>query len=174
MTRAPVHVVSMGVSATGKTTVGQDIAKELGYEFLEGDSYHPQANLDKMAAGVPLDDEDREPWLAALAEETARRDNAGRSTVLACSALKRSYRDVLRTAVPAGETFFVHLHAPFEVLCERMALRTKHFMPTSLLRSQFDTLEALGDDEAGVVVDVSEPVEAVVAEAVRAVRARYA
>jgi gluconokinase len=165
-----MHVVVMGVSATGKTTVGEQLAEELGCEFIEGDSLHPKANIDKMAKGVPLTDEDRWPWLKAIAERVAERDATGTSTVVTCSALKRSYRDVLRDAAP---TFFVHLHAPFEVLQNRMQLRTKHFMPTSLLRSQFDTLEELGDDEAGAVVDVTPPIDEVVEEAVNAVRVHY-
>jgi len=97
----------------------------------------------------------------------------GRSLVVTCSALRRSYRDVLRSAAPGDDLFFLHLHAPFEVLEKRMAHRTKHFMPTSLLHSQFDTLEPLGEDEGGACVDVSPPLEEVVDEAVAAVRAHY-
>jgi gluconokinase len=165
-----MHVVVMGVSATGKTSVGEQLAEELGCEFVEGDSLHPESNIDKMSKGVALTDEDRWPWLQAIAELVADRDAKGTSTVVTCSALKRSYRDVLREAAP---TFFVHLHAPFEVLQDRMQLRRKHFMPASLLRSQFDTLEELGDDEAGAVVDVSPPIDVVVEEAVNAVRVHY-
>ena len=174
MRTAPVHVVTMGVSATGKTSVASRMAEELGFEFVEGDSLHPQANIDKMEAGTPLTDADREPWLRAIAALVAERDEAGVSTVVTCSALKRSYRDLLRSASEAcSETFFVHLHAPYEVLEKRMEQRTKHFMPTSLLKSQFDTLEPLGPDEAGVLVDVTPPVDTVVAEAVKAVRERF-
>ncbi len=165
-----MHVVVMGVSATGKTSVGEQLAEELGCEFVEGDSLHSRHNIDKMSKGEPLTDEDRWPWLQAIAELVAVRDSEGVSTVVTCSALKRSYRAVLGDAAP---TFFVHLHAPFEVLQERMQLRSKHFMPTSLLRSQFDTLEELGDDEPGAVVDVSPPVEVVVEEALNAVRVHY-
>jgi gluconokinase len=165
-----MHVVVMGVSATGKTIVGQQLAEELGCEFVEGDSLHSQHNIDKMTKGVPLTDEDRWPWLQAIAELVAVRDSEGVSTVVTCSALKRGYRDVLRDAAP---TFFVHLHAPFEVLQERMQHRSKHFMPTSLLRSQFDTLEELGDDESGAVVDVSPPVDVVAEESLNAVRVHY-
>jgi gluconokinase len=165
-----MHVVVMGVSATGKTTVGEKLAAELDCEFVEGDQLHPRRNIEKMEHGQPLDDEDRWPWLQAIAELVAVKDLEGTSTVVTCSALKRSYRDVLRDAAP---TFFVHLHAPFEVLQGRMQLRTKHFMPTSLLHSQFDTLEELGDDESGVVVDVTPPVDEVVEEAVNAVRTHY-
>jgi gluconokinase len=167
---ALMHVVVMGVSATGKTTVGAGVAEELGCEFIEGDDLHPSANIRKMEQGIPLDDEDRWPWLQAIAELVAVKDHEGVSTVVTCSALKRSYRDVLRDAAPS---FFVHLDAPFDVLQKRMQSRTKHFMPTSLLESQFDTLERLGDDEQGAVVDVSPPVEEVVEEAVNAVRVHY-
>jgi gluconokinase len=165
-----MHVVVMGVSGTGKTTVGEQLAEELGCEFVEGDQLHPSRNIDKMSKGIPLTDEDRWPWLQAIAEMVAVRDHEGISTVVTCSALKRSYRDVLRDAAP---TFFVHLHAPYDVLEARMQHRTKHFMPTGLLRSQFDTLEELGDDEAGAVVDVSPPLDEVVEEAVNAVRVHY-
>jgi gluconokinase len=171
MSRKPMHIVVMGVSATGKTTVAEQLAEELDCEFVEGDSLHPRRNIEKMERGTPLTDEDRWPWLQAIAELVAVKDHEGTSTVVTCSALKRSYRNVLRDAAP---TFFVHLHAPFEVLEQRMKLRTKHFMPASMLRSQFDTLEDLGDDEEGAVVDVSPPVEEVVEEAVNAVRVHYA
>lgn len=171
MTRKPMHIVVMGVSATGKTTIAEELAKELDCEFVEGDSLHPHRNIEKMEHGIPLTDEDRLPWLQAIADLVAVKDHEGTSTVVTCSALKRTYRDLLRDAAP---TFFVHLHAPFEVLEQRMKLRTRHFMPTSMLRSQFDTLEDLGDDEEGAVVDVTPPVEEVVEEAVNAVRVHYA
>ncbi|HET9760613.1 MAG TPA: gluconokinase [Nocardioidaceae bacterium] len=168
--RKPMHIVVMGVSATGKTSVGELLAEELGCEFVEGDSLHPRRNIEKMEAGTPLTDEDRWPWLQAIADLVAVRDHEGTSTVVTCSALKRKYRDILRDAAP---TFFVHLDAPFQVLEARMQQRTKHFMPTSLLRSQFDTLEPLDEDESGAVVDVSPPIDEVVEEAVNAVRTHY-
>ena len=168
--RKPMHIVVMGVSATGKTSVGELLAEELGCEFVEGDSLHPRRNIEKMDSGIPLTDEDRWPWLQAIAELVAVRDHEGTSTVVTCSALKRKYRDILRDAAP---TFFVHLDAPFQVLEARMQQRTKHFMPTSLLRSQFDTLEPLDEDESGAVVDVSPPTDEVVEEAVNAVRTHY-
>ncbi len=169
----PVHVVVMGVSATGKTTIAEAMCQELGYEFIEGDSLHPPANIAKMESGIALDDDDREPWLRAIAERVGEEDAAGRSTVVTCSALKRKYRDLLRLAASSHAPFFVHLSASFEVLEDRMALRTKHFMPTSLLHSQFDALEPLDPDENGVVVDVTPPVDEVAAAAVKAVRERY-
>jgi gluconokinase len=165
-----MHIVVMGVTATGKTTVASEVAAELGCEYIEGDELHPSRNIAKMEQGIPLTDEDRWPWLQAIAELVAVKEFEGTSTVVTCSALKRSYRDVLRDAAP---TFFLHLHAPFEVLEERMQHRTKHFMPTTLLQSQFDTLEELGDDEAGAVIDVSPPLDEVVEESVNAIRVHY-
>lgn len=168
---APLVVVVMGVSGTGKSTVAMLLSETLEIDFVEGDSYHPDANIEKMSAGEALSDEDRRPWLRRLSGVAGDSLSAGRSLVLTCSALKRSYRDVLRSGVPEGRTYFVHLDADVEVLSERMAQRTKHFMPTSLLVSQIDTLEPLGADERGVVVDVSPPVSDVAAAALEAVTA---
>jgi gluconokinase len=158
----------MGVSGTGKTSVGQRLADHLGAQFVEGDAYHPDSNVEKMRAGIPLTDEDRRPWLRTLARLIEARDRDGEATVLTCSALRRSYRDVLRTAVPPPRLVFVHLHASAEVLRRRMGQRTGHFMPASLLRSQIDTLEPLEPDEAGVVLDVSADLDDVVRAAVAA------
>jgi gluconokinase len=166
--QGPRHVVVMGVSGTGKTTVAVELADRLGRTFVEGDSLHPPANVAKMSAGIPLDDDDRRPGLEALAALQATRHADGVPTVLTCSALKRAYRDLLRSGLPTGSLFFVHLSAPFDVLLERMESR-EHFMPASLLQSQFDALEPLGADEPGVVVDVSQPVDAVVRDALAAV-----
>ena len=157
----------MGVSGTGKTTVGTQLADQLGWTFVEGDSLHPPANIEKMSAGTPLDDDDRRPWLEACAGQLAARHSDGRSSVLTCSALKRSYRDLLRSEVPPGSVYFVHLAAPVEVLRERMESR-EHFMPASLLQSQFDTLEPLAEDELGAPYDVSHPVEQVVGQVLEA------
>lgn len=157
----------MGVSGTGKTTVAAELARRFGWTFVEGDSLHPPANIEKMSAGIPLDDADRRPWLQALASLQSFHHADGISTVLTCSALKRAYRDVLRGGVPDGSVHFVHLAAPVEVLRERMEVRD-HFMPPSLLQSQLDTLEPLGADEQGTVVDVSLPLTDVVSAAVAA------
>ncbi|GAB2742135.1 gluconokinase [Nocardioides pakistanensis] len=170
MTRGPLHVVVMGVSATGKTSVARRLAQELGWPFEEGDDHHPPRNIDKMAAGVPLDDDDRRPWLESLAGLLARDHAAGRSSVLTCSALRRSYRDILRGNVPTDSVYFVHLAADFDVLHARMARRQRHFMPASLLQSQFETLEPLEPDERGVRVDVAAPLADVVEQALAAVR----
>jgi gluconokinase len=158
------HVVVMGVSGTGKSTVAQALATELDLRLTEGDDHHPPANVAKMTAGIPLTDDDRQPWLADLAEWTARQHAAGISTVVTCSALRRQYRDVLRSAVPEP-TVFVHLTGSRAVLVDRMEGRD-HFMPASLLDSQLATLEQLEDDEAGGDVDTDLPVEQVVADAV--------
>ena len=158
----------MGVSGTGKTTVAVAVAERLGWRFVEGDERHPPANIEKMSAGIPLDDADRQPWLEELGAELASHHREGASSVLTCSALKRRYRDVLRSGVATGSVYFVHLDASFEVLRERMETR-EHFMPASLLQSQLDTLERLGADESGQVFDVSQPVEQVVAEVLAAV-----
>ena len=124
----------MGVAGCGKTTVGERLAAALGWPFAEGDRFHPQANVAKMAAGIPLEDADRWPWLRALADRIARAGARGARSVLACSALKRSYRDVLRTG---GERVrFVHLHGDRAVLAARLAARTGHFFPAGLLDSQ--------------------------------------
>lgn len=162
----PRHVVVMGVSGSGKTTVAAELARRTGATFAEGDDFHPPENVAKMSAGTPLDDEDRWPWLEALAAWTAEQDGP---TVLTCSALKRSYRDVLRAADPA--TYFLHVHADPEVLHRRVEARRGHYMPPSLLQSQLDTLEPLEEDERGEVVDVSGTPEETVA-AVEAALAR--
>ena len=151
------HIVVMGVAGCGKSTVGAALADRIGAEFLDGDSLHPQANIDKMASGTPLNDDDRAPWLA----EIGRRFPASNSAlVIACSALKRSYRNIIRSADPS--VVFVHLHGTRELLNARMTARPGHFMPASLLDSQLAALEALDDDEAGIVVDIASPVEDIV------------
>ncbi|MGH3367402.1 MAG: gluconokinase [Nocardioidaceae bacterium] len=161
--RTPYHIVVTGVSGVGKSTVAQTLASRLGLDSAEGDAFHPQANIDKMSAGQPLDDADRMPWLRSLAGWLRDRDAEGRSTVMTCSALKRRYRDVLRSGAPA--TCFVQLVGDQATLRERMASR-QHFMPPALLASQFDALEPLKDDEAGVTVDVTEEPDQVVANIV--------
>lgn len=158
------HLVVMGVAGVGKSTIAQRLAADLYLELAEGDDFHPQANIAKMSSGQALTDEDRWPWLQALADWTERKRAAGQSTVLTCSALRKVYRDILRGPVP--ETFFVYLYGDEHLLRERMEAR-EHFMPVSLLRSQFDTLEPLQPDESGVAVDTALPVDDI-AERVKA------
>ena len=166
----PLQVVVMGVSGTGKSTVATALADQLGWPFIEGDDLHPRSNVAKMESGEPLTDDDRAPWLKAIRERAQELSEAGRSAVITCSALKRQYRDSLREGV--DEMFFVHLHGTQDVLEPRMAKRERHFMPAKLLQSQLDTLEPLGRDEDGVVVDISGTVEEVIASAGQAVADR--
>jgi gluconokinase len=162
--RTPHVVVVMGVAGTGKTTIGPLLAARLGVPYAEGDDFHPQANIDKMSAGVPLDDDDRWPWLDAIGAWAHGR--AGLGGVVSSSALKRSYRDRLRAAAPG--VVFVHLAGDRALIEERMGQRKGHFMPTALLDSQFATLQPLETDEAGVAVDVSGSPGEITERAVRA------
>jgi len=157
----------MGVSGSGKSVVAAELARSLGWTFAEGDAFHSAANRAKMAAGQPLTDEDRVPWLRRLAAWMGERDEAGESTVMSCSSLKRSYRDLLRQGAP--DPHFVHLVGSKDLLLQRMRDR-EHFMPPALLESQLETLQPLGADERGVTVDVS----GTKAETLRAVRRRLA
>jgi gluconokinase len=154
----PQHLVVMGVAGAGKSTVARRLATDLDLEFAEGDDFHPEANVATMSRGVPLTDEDRLPWLEALAAWTREQHDRGRSTILTCSALRRAYRDVLRRG--ASETFFVLLQADEETIRRRMASRV-HFMPVALLRSQLNALEPLQPDELGMVVDATLTVDAI-------------
>ncbi len=155
---APVHLIVMGVSGTGKTTVALQLETLLGWEFLEGDSLHPRRNVEKMAAGDPLTDQDRAPWLQALADWTGVQHTDGLSTVMTCSALRRSYRNMLTADAPG--TFFVHLVGDPALILSRMEGR-EHFMPPSMLQSQLTTLEPLETDEAGGEFDVADPPEVI-------------
>ncbi|MGB4135086.1 MAG: gluconokinase [Microbacterium sp.] len=155
-------IVVMGVSAVGKTTVGQEIARLCGGRFLDADDLHPAENVAKMSAGIPLDDADRWPWLDRVGDALAP------GTVMACSALKRAYRDVLRRHAP--ETFFVHLHADAAHLLAQASGREGHFMPPALLQSQLDALEPLGADENGIVITVDATPDRLAERALGAVR----
>lgn len=156
----PLHLVFMGVSGSGKSTAAIAVQELLGWEFAEGDDFHPPENVAKMASGRPLTDADRWGWLETLAQWTKERDAAGVSTLLSCSALRRSYRDVLRRGGPG--TFFVHMTGDKGLLLQRMQSR-EHFMPPTLLESQLDTLEQLDGDEEGMVVDVAHPPDRIAA-----------
>lgn len=159
-------VVVMGPSGIGKTTVAEGIAQRLGWEFAEGDSFHPPENVAKMASGVPLQDADRMPWLALLRDWIAKKSQAGRDTVITCSALKRRYRDVLRAS--GAPVRFVQLHADPALVHERISARKGHYMPASLLASQYADLEPLQPDEDGVVVSVEAAPEVVIADTLKA------
>ncbi|OTA26860.1 gluconate kinase [Alloscardovia macacae] len=163
-----VHIVVMGVAGCGKSTVVEAIRDELGYTLAEGDDFHPQANIEKMSAGIPLTDEDRWPWLDVINAWMVARESLGENTVVSSSALKRSYRDALTKNL---NVFFLHLDGSHELIAQRLAARKGHFMPPELLPSQFAILEPLAPDENGVVVSIEGNVDDVVRRAVDAVRA---
>jgi gluconokinase len=164
------HLVVMGVSGAGKSTVAAALAARLGRPMAEGDEFHPPSNVAAMAAGRPLTDADRAPWLAAIRAWITARDQAGESTVVTCSALRRAYRDRLREG--PGRVRFVDLDVPRAELAERLAERRGHFMPASLLDSQLDTLEPLAPDEDGVVVAPAGSPEGTVAAVLAALGAQ--
>lgn len=144
--------VVMGVCGCGKSTVGRGLADALGCEYVEGDEFHPPANVAKMSAGQPLDDDDRIDWLRALREQIRTARANGSALVLSCSALKRRYRDLLREADPALR--FAHLHGPRQLIAARLSARKDHYMPPLLLDSQLAALEPLGQGEAGIYLDI--------------------
>jgi gluconokinase len=149
----------MGVAGCGKSVIGAEIALNSGGRLIEGDAFHPQANIDKMSAGTPLDDNDRAGWLTRLGEEMAAALRNGERPVLTCSALKLKYRERLRQAVPG--LGFVFLELSKEMATERCAQRPGHFMPASLVDSQFATLEAPYGEDRTLVVDATQPIDAI-------------
>ncbi len=155
----PVVLVLMGVSGCGKTTVAQILAERLHWPFEEGDALHPPANVAKMAAGHPLDDADRAPWLARVADWVDARLDAGECGVITCSALKRAYRELIDRRGARVE--FVYLHGSRELIASRLSGRHGHFMPSTLLDSQFATLEEPGSDEPAIRVEIGEPPEGI-------------
>jgi len=159
-----VTVLLMGVSGSGKSTVGPALAAELDWPFLDADILHPQANVAKMASGIPLTDADRWPWFDRIVAEMRRYAAAGKNVVIACSALKQAYRDRLASG---GSVRVVYLKGDAETIAPRLAARRGHFMPPSLLASQFATLE---EPDNAIVVDIREPVAAQVAAITRALR----
>ena len=161
----PVIVV-MGVSGCGKSTLGQALAEALGVPYIEGDALHPPRNVALMAAGTPLTDADRAGWLDVIGERLAQAGDQG--AVVACSALRRIYRDRLRAASPGLR--LVHLHGDPALLAERIGQRTGHYMPPALLPSQLQTLEPPDPDEAAITLDIAQPPEALVRRALQALR----
>lgn len=157
-------IVVMGVSGSGKTTVASALARRLRRDYAEADAFHPRENVEKMRAGVPLTDADRVPWLEAIATWIDAARAKGKPCVVACSALKRSYRARLARGNP--DVRFVYLRGSFDTIASRIGGRTGHYMPVSLLRSQFDTLEEPGVDENPVVLSIDRPVEDLVNEIV--------
>ncbi|WP_369797946.1 gluconokinase [Cryobacterium sp. MLB-32] len=160
-------IVVMGVQGSGKSTIGALLAERLGVRFLDGDTLHPAANIAVMAAGQALQDEHRLPWLNEVGRQLAAGSPDG--IVIACSALKRSYRDLLRSH--AASLFIVHPQGPIDVIAARLRARTHEFMPAALLQSQYDTLEPCTDDERGITVDIVEPPVTIVERIVAALAA---
>jgi gluconokinase len=157
--------IVMGVSGSGKTTVAKALAQEQGWILLEGDSFHPPANIAKMKAGIPLTDEDRWPWLQAIAAREDELLAAGQSAVVACSALRLAYRDIL--IGPRPDTLLVYLRGSKALIAERMKARKGHFMPPALLDSQFATLEEPGPEEHPIIVDIGRSPDAMIEDAIR-------
>ena len=161
-------IIVMGVTASGKSTLMHALAERLGWSAVEADELHSQANITKMAHGIPLTDADRAPWLDAVAAQIASRAGDGESLVVACSALKRAYRDRLREAAP--RCLFVYLEADLPFVLSRLKERTEHFMPASLAKSQFETLEPPRPDEPAITVPAAQPIEHSVTQVVNALR----
>lgn len=164
MTAQLAPLVIMGVSGSGKSTIGELLATALDLKFVDGDTLHPQANKDKMRRGIPLDDFDRTPWLHIIGQHLAQRDSTGRPVIIACSALKRSYRDLLRTHDP--RTRFVFLIGGSELIQQRLDARDHEYMPSSLLHSQLETLEEPSADEQPIRVDITLSPQAIVASVI--------
>lgn len=164
--------VMMGVSGSGKTTIAEVVAQREGWLLLEGDKFHPPANIEKMSHGTPLTDEDRWPWLRAIAAEIDAMRARGQSAIVACSALKRAYRDILIGARP--DVLLVYLRGEQALIAARMAARKGHFMPPALLDSQFATLEEPGPDEHPIIVSIAPSPQAIVDEVVRQLKERTA
>lgn len=161
----PCALLVMGVSGSGKSTIGEKLAERLGWPYEDGDTFHPPSNVAKMRAGHPLTDEDRWPWLKAIADEIDRVCQVGGHAVIACSALKRAYRDLLVHG--RSDVRIVFLKGTSLLIAERLARRKGHFMPPGLLESQFKTLEPPAPSERPVTVSIDGPVEAIVGDILR-------
>jgi gluconokinase len=162
--KPPCALVVMGVSGSGKTTIASGLAERLHWAFEDGDKFHPKSNVEKMSAGHPLTDEDRWPWLNAIADEIERVCEAGEHAVIACSALKRVYREILVRG--RNDVRIVYLNGTPDLIARRLALRKNHFMPPGLLESQFKTLETPAADENPVTVSIDASVDAIVGDIV--------
>ena len=149
-TPGTTSIVVMGISGSGKSTVADSLVRRLGWPFAEGDEFHPPENVAKMSAGTPLDDDDRWPWLRRLADWIGEHERSGDSVVVTCSALKRTYRDLLRDGHPS--VWFAHVTADAQLIRDRLQDRSGHYMPASLLDSQLAILEPLQDDEPGAAI----------------------
>ena len=165
MSNQPQALILMGVSGCGKTSVGQQLSQKLGWPFYDGDDFHPPENVEKMAAGNPLNDEDRAPWLAILHDLIKTHLDEGKSMLLGCSALKQKYRDQLAEGNP--EIVFVHLSGDFDLIYGRMIAREDHFMQSEMLHSQFATLEEPKD---ALVVDISQNLDTITEEIISQLR----
>jgi carbohydrate kinase (thermoresistant glucokinase family) len=164
---APAVIIVMGVSGCGKSTIGALLASRLQWEFEDADWFHPASNVDKMHSGIPLTDEDRWPWLAAVAAWIDKARRSGGHGVVACSALKRSYRDVL--IGDRADVRLVYLKGDETLIARRIATRHEHFMPRSLLHSQFEALEEPGSDEKPIVVSIEPKPPEIVAQILSAI-----
>ncbi|AVF36289.1 gluconokinase [Rahnella sikkimica] len=162
-------IILMGVSGSGKSTVGAALAREINAKFIDGDDLHPRANIQKMASGTPLNDDDRAPWLLRLNDAAYSLRHKNETGIIVCSALKRRYRDALRKDNEG--MVFIYMKGSFDVIAERLKARAGHFMPTDLLRSQFDALEEPGEDEPDVLrVNIDHQFEGVVDRCVAALK----
>ncbi|TXI12400.1 MAG: gluconokinase [Rhizobium sp.] len=166
----PLAIIIMGVSGSGKSSIGEGVAARLGIHFIEGDALHPAANVEKMSKGIPLTDEDRWPWLERIGREISASLAKGEGVAVTCSALKRIYRERLRAAA-GGHLHFIYLEGSKELLTKRMGERKGHFMPTSLLESQLETLEVPTGEPDVVTVDIDDTIEGIVDASIRNLKA---
>jgi gluconokinase len=166
--KQPLVVLLMGVSGSGKTTLGSLLSKRIGGHFGDADAFHPAANVEKMSNGIPLTDDDRWPWLDAIAQTIGRWAADGTNVVFACSALKRIYRDRLRTG--RTDLKLIHLTGDADLIASRMEQRTGHFMPAGLLRSQLATLEPPEPDEGAITLDIGSPPDILLAQCLARLR----
>lgn len=168
----PSVLIVMGVSGCGKTTVGEELAGRLHWQFAEADSFHPTANVEKMRSGTPLTDDDRAPWLEAIAMWIDTMRSRGKRCVVTCSALKRAYRQ--RLAHGHGDVRFVYLQGTYDLVASRLAARKHEYMPVTLLRSQFDALEEPGAEENPLVLSITQPAAEIVRQVVASLGLEHA